>query len=116
MNRREAGITLVEVVAILTVLGILLALLVPMGGKAARYDKIKECESHLKALYSAQAKAPASPVQEIGRAYWVRLTQTQPPLVTPDLLRCPFVDSPEAPFCQYFGPGGVIAQYADKDP
>jgi hypothetical protein len=47
----------------------------------------------------------------------VRLTRTTPPLLTPEALKCPFVEaSPEAPFCQYFGPSGDVGALAPNDP
>ncbi|HLY75954.1 MAG TPA: hypothetical protein VKU80_17675, partial [Planctomycetota bacterium] len=41
---------------------------------------------------------------------------TAPPLVTPVVLKCPFVDAPNAPFCQYYGPSGEIEKLEAKDP
>src|SRR5579883_2223354 len=109
MSRRDAGITLVEVLAAVTVVAIAIALLVPLQAKAARYKTVMECQDHLHALYQAQAKATPTKEKDFGRAFWVRLTQTTPPLATPDLLKCPFVGAaPDAPFCQYLGPGGDI--------
>jgi hypothetical protein len=116
MRRREAGITLVEVMAALTIVGIVLALVLTVQAKAARYSVLMKCQDHLHTLYEAQAKVPPTKVQELGRAYWVRLTQTAPPLITPEVLKCPFVEEPGAPFCQYFGPSGEIAQLEPKDP
>jgi hypothetical protein len=116
MRRREAGITLVEILAAVTIVGILLALLIPVHAKAARYQTLKVCQDHLHTLYQAQAQAPPTKTQEVGRAYWVRLTQLTPPLATPDVLKCPFVEDPQAPFCQYLGPSGEINKLEPKDP
>src|SRR6516164_5120894 len=116
MSRRDAGITLVEILAAVTVVAVVLAVLIPVQARAARYQNLKLCQDHLHTLYDAQAKAPPSKVQETGRAYWVGLTKTTPPLVSADVLKCPFVDEPDAPFCQYLGPEGEIAKLKPKDP
>ncbi|HVR84537.1 MAG TPA: prepilin-type N-terminal cleavage/methylation domain-containing protein [Planctomycetota bacterium] len=116
MRRLQAGITLVEVLAAATILAIVLALLIPVQAKARRYDDLMKCQDHLHTLYEAQSKAPPTKVQETGRAYWVRLTQTTPPLVAPDVLKCPFVEGPDAPFCQYYGPSGDVVKMDPKDP
>lgn len=116
MSRRDAGITLVEILGAVTVVLILLTILIPIHSKAGRYKTVMECQDHLHTLYEAQAKAPPTKEQEIGRAYWIRLTQGTPPLVTPDVLKCPFVPSDAAPFCQYLGPSGEIQKLDPKDP
>lgn len=116
MSRREAGITLVEILAALTVIGIVLALIIPIQARASRYQRLKECQDHLHTLYQAQSTAPPTKTQEIGRAFWVRLTQLTPPLVTPNVLKCPFVEDPQGPFCQYLGPSGDIGKLDAKDP
>jgi len=114
MRRREAGITLVEIVAAATIVLILLALIIPVQAKASRYGRLMECRSHLHTMYEANAKAPATKDQELGRAYWVRLVKLDPPLLQPETLKCPFVDVPNAPFCQYYGPAGDVAQLDAK--
>jgi len=116
MRRRDTGITLVEITAAVTIVAIVLALLIPMQAKAARYEKLKQYQDHLHAMYEANAKASPTKTQEVGRAYWVRLTQTTPPLLAPDVLKCPFVEDPNAPFCQYYGPSGDVAKLDMKDP
>lgn len=114
--RRDSGIALVEIVAVVVVLITLVAILIPVFGNAARLEKLQACEAHLHAMFEAQAKAPPNPMQETGRAYWVRLTRAQPPLLDASLLKCPFVDAEDAPYCQYYGPAGEILKYDEKDP
>ena len=116
MRRRNAGITLVEVTAAITIVGIVLALLVPAMTRSSRIDDVLACRSHLKTLYEAQLKAPAPGPKEYGRAYWERLAKSTPPLVTADALRCPLNDEPDAPACHYYGPAGDFSKFADKDP
>ena len=116
MRRRDAGITLVEVTAAVTVVGIVFALLVPAMARSSRVHDVITCRSHLKTLYDAQLKAPAAGPKEVGRAYWERLATSTPPLVTPEVLRCPLVDAPDAPPVHYYGPAGEVSKYGEKDP
>lgn len=117
MRRRDAGITIVEILAAITILVILIAILVPIATRAGRYETLMKCQGNLRIMYEAQAKAPPSKSQEYGRAYWVVLTQTTPPALSPDVLKCPFNAGVEgAPFCQYFGPGGEVSKLQGKDP
>lgn len=116
MRPRERGITVVEVLAAITILGIVVSLLTPALLRGARHQKILVCGAHLKSLHQAQSAAPPQGPRDTGRAYWIRLTKTAPPLVSPDVLRCPFVEAPEAPACQYYGPGGEVSKYEAKDP
>jgi hypothetical protein len=106
--RRDAGITIVEVTAAVTIVGIVIAILIPAWNHSARYDQVLACQANLKSLYQASQKAPSS--DELGGAYWVRLTKTSPPLVDASTLRCPFVTAANAPPCHYLGP----AQHPDK--
>jgi type II secretory pathway pseudopilin PulG len=71
----EGGITLVEGTAAITIVGIVLALLVPAFTHSARIRQVIVCRGHLKTLYEAQLKAPAPGPKEFGRAYWERLAQ-----------------------------------------
>jgi type II secretory pathway pseudopilin PulG len=116
MSRRDAGITLVEISAAVVVVAIILAILLPVMARAGRLERLQACQGHLHAMFEAQAKAPPEPIQASGRAYWGRLTQTQPPLLDPSVLKCPFVDAADAPYCQYYGPAGDITNYDPKDP
>ena len=105
-----------EIVAGITILGIVTSLLVPAFLHGSRHNKILACEAHLQTLHRAQAAAPAAGPLDIGRAYWTRLTKSTPPLVTAEVLRCPFVEAPDAPACQYFGPAGAVSKLDPKDP
>lgn len=115
-SKGEGGITLVEISAAVTIVVILLALLIPVQARAARYEKLKLCQDHLRALYQAQAAAPPTKDQELGRAYWVRLVKLNPPLTSPENLQCPLVEGPDTPFCQYLGPSEDIKKLQAKDP
>src|SRR5204863_10145011 len=76
MRRRavgERGITLVEIAAAVTIVGILVALLLPAWVCSSRFQKVLACEGHLHALYEAQVKAPAPGSKQLGSGYWARL-------------------------------------------
>jgi len=108
--------TLVEISAAVVIVAIVVSILTPVLVRAGRLERLQACQGHLHAMYEAQAKAPPAPTQEVGRAYWVRLTQTKPPLIDPSILKCPFVEGPDVPFCQYYGPAGDISKVDPKDP
>lgn len=116
MRARERGVTIVEILAGLTILGIVVSLLTPALLRGSRHEKILACGGHLKTLHQASASAPPAGPRDIGRVYWIRLARTNPPLVAAEVLRCPFVEAPEAPACQYFGPGNDLAKLEAKDP
>jgi len=51
----------------------------------------------------------------LGSAYWTRLLETKPPLLTPDVLRCPVVEQGLPPATTW-GPSFDPATLKDKDP
>jgi len=116
MRRRDAGITLVEVAAGITVLGVVVALVIPAMVHSARFKKVLVCNEQLHQMYLSRSKLPASTPQELGSAYWKRLTETNPPLLTTGAMHCPLVDSPNAPGITYLGPSDDLAKYDAKDP
>lgn len=120
MRRREAGITLVEVTAAITVVGIVIAILVPVLSRSSRIDAVMACRGRLRTLYEAQAKASPPGPQEFGSTYWARLARATPPLVAPETLRCPVIDHHghphEAPPVSYYGPAGDVSRFGEKDP
>jgi hypothetical protein len=116
MSRRDTGITLVEVAAAVTLAGIVIALLVPVISRSARFQRVLECEGHLHAMYVAQSKAPPPDATQTGSAYWTRLTQTNPPLLPKETLRCPLSDTAGAPASDYLGPCEDPAKAGAKEP
>lgn len=116
MSRRDAGITLVEVAAAVTLLGIVVALLVPSIARSSRFQKVLACEANLHTLHSAQAKDYKMGMKERGQEYWTRLTTQTPRQVSPDALRCPLVTDAAAPPCHYLGPVADPSKLEDKDP
>ncbi|HVE41240.1 MAG TPA: type II secretion system protein [Planctomycetota bacterium] len=116
MRRRDAGITLVEVAAGVTIAGIVIALLVPALTRSARFQRVLECEGHLRTMYGAASKAPAPGPKEIGSPYWTRLTETTPPLLSKETLRCPMVDRSDPAASDYLGPCEDPAKAGAKEP
>jgi hypothetical protein len=109
-------VTLVEVAAGVTLVGIVVALVVPAMTRGARFQKVVECADHLRTMHQAQAKAPAPKLQELGSTYWTRLTTTTPPMLSPDKLRCPLVDPLVSSGCDYLGPSADPAGLAAEEP
>lgn len=116
MRRRQAGITLVEVAAAVTLAGVVVAILIPAMARSSRLDKVLACRANLKTLHQAQEKAPQPGAKDYGRAYWERLAAGASPLVSPETLRCPLVHHADAPPCHYFGPPGDVSKIDAKDP
>ena len=114
--RGEGGITLVEVAAAVTLAGIVIALLVPALLRGARFQRVLECEGHLRTMYGAQSKAPPPGPQELGSAYWIRLTQTTPALLSKETLRCPLADSGDSAASHYMGPCEDPTKAGAKEP
>jgi prepilin-type N-terminal cleavage/methylation domain-containing protein len=123
MRSTNRGLTLVEILVVLVVLGVAATMILPALGRAGRHGRVEACAAHLRQLHQAaeayRAKCPQAP-EAPGKAYWVRLTKTDPPLVAADALRCPVRETSDAPpgpaECQYLGPAGNPAQLGDADP
>ncbi len=111
MPSRNRGLTLVEVLVVVMALVIVAALFLPALSQASRRDKVARCIRNLQTLHKAQASAgPAG--ADLGSAYWLRLRGA----VGPEALRCPLVDRPDAPECQYLGPRTDPATLRDVHP
>jgi hypothetical protein len=115
-TRGEGGITIVEVAAAVTLAGIVIALLVPALSRGARFQRVLECEAHLHTMYDAQSKAPPPGPKDTGSAFWIRLTETTPPLLSKETLRCPLADSSERAASSYLGPCEDFAKAGAKEP
>jgi hypothetical protein len=116
MRRRDAGLTLVEVTAGVTMLGVVVALIIPAMAHSARFKKVLVCSGQLHEMAQTRAKLAASTPQELGVAYWKRLTETTPPLLSKEALHCPLADEPDAPPISYLGPADDLGKYEAKDP
>ena len=109
------GLTLVEVLVVAMALLIVVVLVLPAIAQVSRRDKVARCIGNLQTLHRAQASAGA-PGAKLGVDFWLRLRTAQPPLVGPEALRCPLVDRPDAPECQYLGPRADPAALKDLHP
>jgi hypothetical protein len=114
MRRRDSGVTLVEIAAAVTMLGIVVALLVPTFVRSSRLEKVLACQGHFRTLHQADQKAPAPDARQVGGLYWMRLATAKPPLVEPDVLLCPLVEEKAA--CHYLGPIADPATLDAKHP
>jgi hypothetical protein len=113
MRRRDAGITLVEVTAALTLVAVVVALIIPAVSRGSRIEKVIACQGHLRTMFQAQLQAPVHGPNQLGSAYWTRLAEAKPPLLAPEVLHCPVVEK-SAP-CDYLGPSFDPATLKDKD-
>lgn len=95
---------------------LLLAILLPLRGRAVRLERVLACRDRLRTLYQAQAELPDPPPAARGRRYWTRLAETSPPRVEREILRCPLVEDPRAPECHYLGPSGDPAALEPQAP
>ena len=100
IRRRDCGLTAVELVVVITVIGIAAAVTVPALLRTGRNDLLARCEANLKALREAEiayrATGAAAP-SERGGAYWERIAAAAK--LKLDVLVCPLGHG------RYRGPG-----------
>ena len=86
-SRRDRGLTAVELIVVIVVIGIGAAVTVPALLRSGRNDLMARCESNLRGLWNAdanrRAKGGAAPAAR-GRAYWEAVSGDGK-----DLLTCP---------------------------
>jgi prepilin-type N-terminal cleavage/methylation domain-containing protein len=84
-TRRDCGLTAVELIVVIVVLGIGAAITVPALLRAGRNDRLARCESNLRALWQLdadlRAKGGAFPTGR-GSAYWEKIAAENPGLAT----------------------------------
>ncbi len=105
------------------VLGILAALLLPAVAKATRAARQAACANNLRTLWTLQTnymstfggKTKQMP-SETGEDFWLKLTQTVPPLIDlteMETLQCPISESPG--MCDYQGPALPVSRISAGD-
>ena len=121
MNRK--GITLLELLVIIVVIGLLAALLLP-SGRHGHCNRSQFCKSNLLQLYTVgtihAAQHKGQRAEPKGENYWFSFTKTTPPLIGADhrsILACPVRDEElESGQCDYRGPIVPWKQLKPTDP
>jgi hypothetical protein len=110
----------------LFVVGIVAALLIPAIAKATERAKVTACASNLRQLWSMQSVYASQfggremlLPSETGAAFWLKLTQTQPPLIdstSTDIFQCPVHGKEGERPCDYLGPARNANELKAEDP
>lgn len=83
--RGDRGLTAVELIVVIVVVGIGAAVTVPAMLRAGRNDRLAKCESNLRALWKLdadlRAKGGSIPTAR-GSAYWAKIAAEHPELTT----------------------------------
>jgi prepilin-type N-terminal cleavage/methylation domain-containing protein len=108
-RRRDRGLTAIELMVVIVVIGIAAAVTVPAILRGSRNDLLVRCESNLRALgrADADARAKGHPPQGAGRAYWASLVQPEQAAMTV----CPL-----SGHSHYRGPKGDFSQLPPNAP
>jgi hypothetical protein len=85
-TRQDRGITSVELIILIVVLGLASAVTVPALLRGSRNAVVARCEANLKALGEAVAASPPG-APDKGEAYWERLAASAK--LNPEVLVCP---------------------------
>ena len=119
----DRGLTLLEVLVVIVVVGILATLLIPCHGSLRR-AKATACGVNLQQLYKLGTVYASTHRGEwpnaTGTDLWLTFTRTTPPLIDSDalsLLCCPIRGDDESPGgCHYRGPRVPCKEVGRQEP
>ena len=86
-TRSDRGVTAVELIILIVVVGLASAVTVPALLRGSRNAVVARCEANLKALGKAMAQSTHHS-KDLGTAYWDRIAADAK--LAPDVLSCPF--------------------------
>ena len=120
---KREGLTLLEIVVVLVVIGILAALLIPSTHEGGlRRAKITACAGNLRQLYRLGTDYGSTHKGEWptgkGTALWLSFSKTDPPLLSSDdleVLGCQVHGGWEPGQCDYLGPRKPVSQLKPGD-
>ena len=120
----KRGITLFEVIAIVFLLAVLAALILPALEGTRRPHKVTQCANNLLQLWKMQNVYMSldNPHHQMptatGSAFWKALATTQPPLIDlmiNDIFLCPLKGDSSPNECDYAGPTKRVNLLDDVD-
>ena len=126
MSVRRRGITLLEILVVIVVIGILIALLLPSINGTHRIHGITSCSNNLSQMWkmmniyrSQFGGRKKSMPTAVGRAFWRSLEKTVPPLIdvtSSEVFLCPVKGDGMIGDLEYWGPGKPISLLGDMEP
>jgi len=119
MNRK--GLTLLEILTIVVVIGIIAVLLPPPGHGHLRRAKVTSCAHNMAQLSKLASVASAKePAFTLGKEGWLSLSRMKPPLIEAEMrtiFACPVRDEDLASEeCDYRGPRVPFSTLSASDP
>lgn len=125
MSENRGGLTFVEVLVVIVIVGILAALLIPHMFRRGRYDRrITICANNLSQLWKMENIYRSKFGGRLklmypgtGKDFWLHMMSTQPPLIESSLIDvyyCPAQES-KAEGTHYLGPKSDVNDLKDED-
>jgi len=119
------GFTLVELLVVITIIGILAALLLPQIAKAIRSARVTACATNLRSLQQSMMNyaiqyggAYKNMPSDTGGNFWLKLQNTPKPIIDRyEVFICPIAGDDVGPgVVSYRGPHVNVNKMEDKDP